>query len=312
MSLNTSYKVELLRDNIFGFRENGDAVIEASSMSYQKPVKTERKKFLLFLLNNGHHSCFEHTDFVVEIKLGSIMNLNDIQHINLKDRFGNLGLLLFSDFNVNSYVFSGSLRDFIDFHNYFFKKKESGYLFSKNRKFNRILDSINNFIVDFFDQSDSYEGDGYSIISWDDLGFDTFNKRVQFKFRSSRYTMDQLRTHRSLSFIAESQRRVSYSDDFRVVLPEMKYLKDHKNVNDLLDSAMEYSHNTYSQLRKFKVKKEDARCVLPMCIVSNYIVTASLKDWCDFIRKRMIPETQKELKTIASGVDNILKEVFKI
>ncbi len=121
----------------------------------------------------------------------------------------------------------------------------------------------------------------------------------------SRSFTHQLVRHRLSSFTQQSQRYVEEKDFLYITPPEIEKNKEAKKIfNDFIKTAKE----TYNRLRELKIKKEDARFVLPNAIESEIVVSANLREWRHIIELRGHPTAQWEIREFAVKVCEILKE----
>lgn len=308
------WSVKVLRPEIYGMEENVQAILDAASMSYQKPIKTEKSKFLQKLLDLKHYSCFEHTDFLLGIIPKT--NVSVSFYHNLRDSFNTLEAELFIDGSrkYNDRIgrcISGSFRDIMNFYKHMKYAERVGERYTFSDRFKFVQGIINGFIMDFLSSAQGKSSD-YEIIRRNKWYRAIDDQRVQIQFKAARYTMDQHRTHRTLSFLAESGRRVSYNEDLDIIFPVMPYLneEEQKTADAIMFHTAEACGDAYSSLIHIGVKKEDARCILPIFTANNYITTASLFDWAQFVKKRLVLEAQSEIRNVALDVDNKLSNIF--
>lgn len=120
----------------------------------------------------------------------------------------------------------------------------------------------------------------------------------------SRAFTHQMVRHRLCSFTQQSQRYVDESN-FNYVEPES--IKNNPEAHSIFTEFMEKTKKTYLELRKLKIRKEDARFLLPNAVESQIVVTANLREWRHFIGLRGSPEAQWEIRNVAIEVLKILK-----
>ena len=123
----------------------------------------------------------------------------------------------------------------------------------------------------------------------------------------SRACSHQLVRHRIASYIQESQRYVDMAAPEYVIPPAIEGEPGSRAVlARLMDSAVE----TYRQLRKQGINKEDARFVLPNATATRIIVTMNFRSWRHVIRERALnPAAQWEIRELANRVLDVLYEV---
>lgn len=70
--------------------------------------------------------------------------------------------------------------------------------------------------------------------------------------------------------------------------------------------------HVYRKLLEIGVCKEQARTVLPLSIMTECVVTASLEAWHWFYKKRSAPDAQFEIREYAHEVDVIMAGAFPV
>jgi len=121
----------------------------------------------------------------------------------------------------------------------------------------------------------------------------------------SRACTHQLVRHRLCSFIQQSQRYVD-EKDFRYIEPES--IKANAEAHAMFTEFMEQARAIYTKLQGMKIRKEDARYVLPNATESQIVVSANFREWRHIIGLRGSPQSQWEIRHLAIAVLKILKE----
>ncbi len=112
----------------------------------------------------------------------------------------------------------------------------------------------------------------------------------------SRACSHQLVRHRIASYSQESQRYVDMSAPEFVVPPSVA---DNPQAQAVWDEFVDQVGDTYRQLRKLGVRKEDARFVLPNATATRIIVTMNLRSLRHFFSVRCEPAAQWEIRALA-------------
>jgi thymidylate synthase (FAD) len=123
--------------------------------------------------------------------------------------------------------------------------------------------------------------------------------------RISRASTHQLVRHRLASFTQQSQRYVD-EKNFNYVVPS-SINKDPEAKKLFLDT-MHYLKATYIKLRSMKIKKEDARYILPNAIESEIVITANMREYRRIFELRCAKRAQWEIREAAIKMLEILKE----
>jgi thymidylate synthase (FAD) len=116
----------------------------------------------------------------------------------------------------------------------------------------------------------------------------------------SRICSHQFVRSKHLDFLQRSQRYVK-EDSAHFAYPGTK--EDY-----LISCAYQHAYNTYHELIKRGVKKEDARFVLPNGFMTELNVTGNLQAWLDFLRLRTDKAAQQEIRKVATEIGYLLAE----
>lgn len=112
----------------------------------------------------------------------------------------------------------------------------------------------------------------------------------------SRACSHQIVRHRLASYSQESQRYVSMEDP-EWVLPSD--IADNPEAMAVWESFAKQVKDAYGALRELRVKKEDARFVLPNAAATRIIVTMNFRELRHFFRVRISPHAQWEIRLVA-------------
>ncbi len=129
---------------------------------------------------------------------------------------------------------------------------------------------------------------------------------ASFRIRGgSRSFTHQLVRHRMASFTQQSQRYVDEANFHYVVPPS---IEENPEALRIYRDFMEKAREVYSKLRGLKIKKEDARFVLPNAVHSEIVITANFREWRHIIELRGSRSAQWEIRQMAIKVLRLLKE----
>jgi len=123
----------------------------------------------------------------------------------------------------------------------------------------------------------------------------------------SRSFTHQLVRHRLAAFTQQSQRYVN-EKNFNYITPPSIEAKD--EAKKIYEDFINYAKETYSKLRNLKIKKEDARFVLPNAVESEIVISANLREWRHILELRGHPTAQWEIRNFAVAVAKELKKLF--
>jgi len=135
----------------------------------------------------------------------------------------------------------------------------------------------------------------------------------------SRSLLDELRTHRHLSFSALSQRYVDSSNPIIVTPPAIvEDFKVRGNTTQLLlDAATHHAIGTDRELVERlttaglprKQAREAARSVLPMATETQFVVTGNMWAWHYVLGRRVAASADAEMQLVAKEMFRQLKEI---
>jgi len=113
----------------------------------------------------------------------------------------------------------------------------------------------------------------------------------------SRAMTHQLVRHRIASFTQQSQRYVTYDALEKYVTPPS--ITNNEEAQKIFDETLEKISETYQNLLKLGIKKEDARFILPNAAKTNIIVTMNTRELLHFFNLRCCTRSQWEIREIA-------------
>jgi thymidylate synthase (FAD) len=113
----------------------------------------------------------------------------------------------------------------------------------------------------------------------------------------SRAASHQLVRHRLASFSQESQRYVDLSAPEWVVPPSIAESDEARTIWEAFSSQVQAA---YSALRGLKVRKEDARFVLPNAAATRIVMTMNFRELLHMFRLRISREAQWEIREICA------------
>jgi thymidylate synthase (FAD) len=121
---------------------------------------------------------------------------------------------------------------------------------------------------------------------------------------ASRSFTHQLVRHRLCSIIQQSQRYVNESN-FNYIEPDS--IKKSREAHSVFVDFMIKAKEAYLKLNGLKIKKEDARYVLPNAVESQVVVSANFREWRHVIGLRGKAQAQWEIRRVTIEILKILK-----
>jgi thymidylate synthase (FAD) len=123
----------------------------------------------------------------------------------------------------------------------------------------------------------------------------------------SRAMTHQLVRHRIASYTQQSQRYVTYDTLEKYVTPPS--IANKAEAKKIFDEMLEKISETYMELLKLGIPKEDARFILPNAAKTNIIVTMNARELRHFFNLRCCMRSQWEIREVAI---EMLKQVKKV
>ena len=90
-------------------------------------------------------------------------------------------------------------------------------------------------------------------------------------------------------------------------------IKENDCIMSEYKEAVEKIYETYTKfIEEYKIPKEDARCLLPISMLSNISMTINLRSLINFFELRTDNHAQKEIRDLAKLIAKKLKEKYPI
>lgn len=150
-----------------------------------------------------------------------------------------------------------------------------------------------------------------------------------FEVKAPIFVLRQWHRHRTWSYNEVSARYAELPDECYVPAPEVigAQSKDNKQVRDLgqpydamhaatsaelIRRATQQAHNVYKHLLNRGVPRELARSVLPVATYSRMFGTVDLHNLFHFLRLRLHPHAQYEIRIYAQALLDLIRPVVPI
>ena len=136
---------------------------------------------------------------------------------------------------------------------------------------------------------------------------------LSFRVICDRAVSHQWVRHRLKSYSQESQRYCCYTKkkfggDIQFIRPIEMSEKSYEIFNEAVIAAESY----YFNLIKNGEPPEIARCVLPNSTKTEFVVSANLRTWIEFLPKRLSKHAQADIRFLANQVLDIIDIHFPI
>lgn len=131
------------------------------------------------------------------------------------------------------------------------------------------------------------------------------------KFTTDRAIANELVRHRIASFSQESTRYCNYSKDkfdkgltciYPVALDKDAFYDARTNIQD----AYRASEDAYLKLINVGVSPENARCVLPLGLKTELVMTANIREWRHILKLRTDPAAHPDVRYLCNQILNEL------
>jgi len=118
---------------------------------------------------------------------------------------------------------------------------------------------------------------------------------------------NQLVRSKHLDFMVQSKRYVDADKgEFEFIIPDELSVVAEAIMEEHFDSSIQL----YKNLLSVGVKKEDARAILPMNTSTKMNVTGNLQAWNDMFKLRLSSKAQKEIRSLANMIYDLLQDKF--
>ena len=128
----------------------------------------------------------------------------------------------------------------------------------------------------------------------------------------SRVLTHELCRHRLFSFAMRSQRYVKENEPSYVTPDILIDDKEDSNMDiaqKIFKTAMQNAWDAYKKLLECGLKPEDARFVLPNACTTEIVVTGNFREWRNFLKLRLGPRAQWEIRKAANIILDRLYEI---
>lgn len=149
---------------------------------------------------------------------------------------------------------------------------------------------------------------------------------VTFEIKAPIFVFRQWHRHRTQSYNELSARYRELPEEFYI--PEVEQIttqsSDNKqmrtdevhpeaeNIQKWIRNSNKASFREYHALLSFGCPRELARSVLPLGTYSHMFATANLHNWFNFLRERLHPHAQYEIRVYAEAILNMLDEICPV
>ena len=136
------------------------------------------------------------------------------------------------------------------------------------------------------------------------------------------YIRSQIHRHRTFAYNEISRRYTA--DDLEFYFPPIDDIRKQSKSNkqgsegpiedvlakhslQLMKDTCEHALSVFLELGHHGVAREQARAILPQNLMTKFYMTGNLRNWCHFLKLRLDPHAQKEVRMVAEQVAEIIK-----
>ena len=124
---------------------------------------------------------------------------------------------------------------------------------------------------------------------------------LMVKFVCDRGVSHELVRHRMASFAQESTRYCNYSQERfgeQITVIKPCYMDVDTDAYYMWKQAMEDAEKRYFDLMTEGLTAQEARCVLPMSLKTEVIITANYREWRHLLKLRCAPEAHPQMREL--------------
>ena len=138
------------------------------------------------------------------------------------------------------------------------------------------------------------------------------HSQLSVLFTCDRGVANEMARHRIASFAQESTRYCNYSKDkfgseIQVIMPT--FIKNADEPTRIAWTESMYAvEKQYMQLLEHGFRPEQARCVLPLCLKTEIVITANLREWRNIFKLRTPVAAHPQMRELMCP---LLKELQK-
>jgi thymidylate synthase (FAD) len=125
---------------------------------------------------------------------------------------------------------------------------------------------------------------------------------VTVRFTVDRAIANEIVRHRLASYSQESTRYINYGNDENVctfIIPDALKIWNNDNFRVEWGGAMVAAERSYLKMLRAGATPEQARCVLPLSLKTELVMTCNLREWRHFFKMRCSPKAHPQIREVA-------------
>lgn len=262
--------------------------------SEKKITEGSARAFCDQIIKRGHTSVLEHSNVVVAVP-GYVGDDISAYARRYHMRTGKQPMLTFTTYILGYLLISGNVRAWRDV-----LLTQDRYTFTGDP------------LLDVCEDAD-YDLCGHLVDpKYLDRNLREFHSRITLRITCDRGVSHELVRHRVMSFSQESTRYVNYGKRGYTFIEPWWWDHMGHEMQDLLKWGMQYSVDIYDEMIENGATAQLARAVLPNQIKTEVVVTATPRQWAQFLILRMSKAAHPDMQRVARLVRDALGDDVRI
>ena len=262
--------------------------------SEKKITEGSARAFCDQIIKRGHTSVLEHSNVVVAVP-GYVGDDISAYARRYHMRSGKQPMLTFTTYILGYLLISGNVRAWRDV-----LLTQDRYTFTGDP------------LLDVCEDAD-YDLCGHLVDpKYLDRNLREFHSRITLRITCDRGVSHELVRHRVMSFSQESTRYVNYGKRGYTFIEPWWWDHMGHEMQDLLKWGMQYSVDIYDEMIENGATAQLARAVLPNQIKTEVVVTATPRQWADFLKLRLDKAAHPDMQRVAHLVQEALGDDVRI
>ncbi len=298
--------------NLFNRAKHVELCGRVCYKSENRITEDSAERFISSIIKRGHEAVLEHARITLDLSREDHHDVYSLIRTVCEDmcsRGINPFMTVTHGGVDESYVVSGNVRAWRNLCKYMWG---NGYCFPDVIR--RMWVENAPFFPEFVRKDDPYIYDTLTDIDPDNPYFP--GSRIAHGWHTLRFICDrgishEIVRHRTASYCQESTRYCNYTkSDFesQITVIRPHYLPQGTYSYNCWKTACEAAEKAYFDLMTSDFSAQEARCVLPTCLKTEVVMTATNQEWLHFLELRTAEAAHPQMRLLAVQVLKILKE----
>jgi len=264
--------------------------------SEDKITKDSAEKFVKMLITSGHHAMLEHENIIILVPKNTYdafrkLNLEDIRYMQMTNY-------------DRKHLISGNIRAWRNL--YLAEAEEHDDAETIIRVIHTIAEKYPSFFPDL-NYDDAYDAD-IQFIKEDELTYaeKLLHQNITIKFITDRAVANEFVRHRNCGFAQESTHFIDYLKRDGLVYVWQAEIKSRTLYQELLGMNAWGYETAHTESKKVR------RGLLPLCLKTELIITANIKEWRHMLTIRTTPKAHPQMRALMRSVLDWFKKELPI